>query len=251
MLNLKSPKRKMSGTKQKKSQQLSFLGRNEEHVLKRDVVHNLKASASYKIGNTQVVCGITSEIKQHIQDGNRPILFDVRLENSGLAAVESSAIAPIAQWIGEIVNDDDLFSNKQKLIVETEDKQSCFYQRVHLVLYIIDDDGKVFDVALYAVVVALLSLRLNELVIGNDGICSFSLSDDFLLQFNYHPIPFTILLKEDDVTLSTVSFVLTETEINHIHIHGGRGLISPDVLIGCIEKCRPYYENRKKTLLKH
>ena len=93
---------------------LSFLGKDDQHIIKRNVIHNVESSASYRIGNTQVVCGITSEIKQHIQDGTKPKIFDIRLENSGLCIEKSPVINTISTWIDEIINDDELFGNKSK-----------------------------------------------------------------------------------------------------------------------------------------
>ena len=228
---------------------LSFLGKDDEHIIKRNVIHTVQSSASYRIGNTQVVCGITSEIKQHIQDGTKPKIFDIRLENSGLCEEKTPVINTISTWIDEIINDDELFANKSKLIVETDDEQTCYYQRIHLVLYIIDDDGKVFDAAIFASIASLLQLKLQQMVIGNDGLCSYDEKSIYTLMFNYHPIPFTLHLTKENVLLSNISFILTENEINHVHIHGGKDVISPDTLMSCIKNCRNHYEKRKKELL--
>ena len=229
-------------------QKLIRLAKDKEHKILRNILHNVQSSSSYRIGNTQIICGISTEIKQLIQDGQKPKIFNVHLNQSGLCKEQSPMISTLSQWIEEVFNDEEIFKNKNKLIIETEDKQTCFYQKIHIVLYVIDDDGNVFDVSFLATLTALMSLYLNEMIIGIDGLCSFDLKNNFKLEFNYHPIPFNFVMMQNDTIQSYFSFILTEQHINHIHIHGGNAVFSSDLLTGCIQRSREFYDSYKKRL---
>ncbi|GAB1220903.1 hypothetical protein ENUP19_0211G0017 [Entamoeba nuttalli] len=228
---------------------LVFTTKGKEHVIKKNVIHNVKSSASYRIGNTQVICGISTEIVQMIQDGKEPQYIEVEIKRSGLNEDKSPMIESIPMWIEEVLNDKDLFENREKLIVSTEDKETSFYQKIRLVNYIIDDDGSVFDVAILASIKALLTLELQEMKIGLDGLCSYDETKKYQLHFNYHPIPFSFFMENGTKTTAHLSFILTETEINHIHIHGGESVISPELLLGCTSRCRTIFDAYVKRLI--
>ncbi|ELP84221.1 hypothetical protein EIN_064460 [Entamoeba invadens IP1] len=227
-----------------------FNTKGKDHTIKRDVLHDISASSSYKIGSTHIVCGATTSVHKKVNDGSNPILFETKLQSSGLSKQASPNIQSVEVWMNEVFNDPDLFSNVNRLVVSTPDNQTCYYQQVHLVLYIIDDDGCVFDVAILAAVSALLQLNLNDITIGVDGLCQIVKGSEYKLDFAYHPVPFSFFLQNGDgVQQAYLSFILSEDKVNHVSIHGGKALVSTDLLCGCITKCRTVYQTYLDRLL--
>ena len=130
--------------------------KDKEHSSSVNIIHNVESSATYKIGNTNVVCGASTHIVHKVNDGSKPVYFKTEIVETGLCKPASCDIQLTAQWIDEILSDKDLFSQLDKLKTQTEDGQSCYYTRINLTIYILDDDGCLFDVALFAVIKTLL-----------------------------------------------------------------------------------------------
>ncbi|KAL7713456.1 Ribosomal RNA-processing protein 43 [Entamoeba marina] len=222
--------------------QLVFQSKGKEHTSQSSVIHNVQSSSSYRIGNTQVICGITTSIKEYINDGSSPIFFNCIVNTPELCRVVSPLIGQVGPWLNEVINDKNLFSNTDQLLVKSSDNQLKYYQKISMFLYVIDDDGSVFDVSLYAAIKALLNLNIVFMCIDADGCCKES-EQIFHLNFRYIPIPFSFYLKTPTDIGCHLSFVLSDSNVHHIHMHGGKALLSSQVLLGCISKCRTIYKN--------
>lgn len=83
---------------------------------------------------------------------------------------------------------------------------------------------------------------LHRLAIGQDGLCRVLEGEEFRLRIDDVPIPFSFRMECGEGAASYLTFLLTRGGVGSVHVHGGGALIGPELLSGCIERCRTLYD---------
>lgn len=209
------------------------------------------SSAIFKLGNTTVVCGIKAEIC--CPKADTPDCGFI-IPNVGLTALCSSKYRPgppseQAQTMSKMI--DDILTNSG--IVDLKDLCIC-KDRLSWALYCdlecIDADGSLFDACVGALMAALSTLTLPEIVFNPDakttlvhptkrilfpmkgilGSATFAVFNDNLLIVDPSD-------EEETLAQARFSIVMSENELCCVHKPGGV-TISPDLLQKTLLKAR-------------
>ena len=62
------------------------------------------------------------------------------------------------------------------------------------------------------------------------------------MSFRDRPARRTKLTRSSEQVKAHLSFVLTSTEVVHVHLHGGEAVLSPKVLLRCVAAGRSLYQ---------
>ncbi|KAF7993745.1 hypothetical protein HCN44_010340 [Aphidius gifuensis] len=220
------------------------------------------SSAIFKLGNTTVVCGIKAELCCPKSDAPDCGSF---IPNVGLTALCSSKYRPgppsdQAQAMSKMI--DDILTNSGivdlKDLCISKDKLSW---ALYCDLECIDADGSVFDACVGALMAALSTLTLPEIVFNPDskttlvhptnrislpirgilGSATFAIFNDNLLIADPSD-------EEETLALARFSIVMSENELCCVHKPGGV-TIAPDVLQKTLIKARNRID-KIRTLIK-